>query len=196
MTFRRKLTAPASMLVVAGLAAYPLVVYFGLRRVGVTWIAAVLLVLCVARLIVGVRRDTSAPMRVGALIVCVGGILLAAASVVRQSPDAMLFYPVLVNAVLLAVFAGSFLFPPTIVERFARLTGEVLSVNAIAYTRKVTLLWAAFFMMNGAVALYTAVYAPMETWALYNGFIAYVLIGIMLGGERVVRTLVRRRHGT
>lgn len=194
MTLGKKLSAPASMLVVAGLAAYPLLVYFGLRRVGVTWIAAGLLILCVARLIVSSRRDRSAPMRGGILVVCAGGILLAAASVVRQSPDAMLLYPVLVNVALLAVFAGSLLFPPPIVERIARLAGETLSVHAIAYTRKVTLLWAAFFMMNGAVALYTAVYTSMETWALYNGFIAYVLIGMLLGGERIVRALVRRRH--
>ena len=43
-----------------------------------------------------------------------------------------------------------------------------------------------------AVALWTALHASDATWALYNGAIAYVLIGAMLGGE----WLLRPRHAS
>jgi uncharacterized membrane protein len=38
-------------------------------------------------------------------------------------------------------------------------------------------------LCNGLAALYTALYASFETWAFYNGLVAYVLIGCLLGGE-------------
>jgi uncharacterized membrane protein len=50
------------------------------------------------------------------------------------------------------------------------------------------------FVLNGSLALYTAVAADIEVWALYNGVIAYVLMGLLFAGEYLVRRRVRRRH--
>ena len=47
-------------------------------------------------------------------------------------------------------------------------------------------------LRNGAIALYTATLTPLATWALYNGFIAYLLIGTMFGAEFLVRSIVLR----
>ena len=80
---------------------------------------------------------------------------------------------------------------PTVIERIARLTDPALPDEAIPYVTGVTRVWCAFFVVNGAIALWTALAASDATWALYNGAISYVLIGALLLGER----LVRPRHG-
>ena len=64
-------------------------------------------------------------------------------------------------------------------------------VAAIPYVTNVTRVWCAFFVVNGGIALWTALGASDQAWALYNGAIAYVLIGSLLLGER----LLRPRHG-
>ena len=102
-------------------------------------------------------------------------------------------YPVLVNALLLAVFATSLWRGPPIVERLARLTEPGLPPEGVAYTRRVTEAWCVFFLLNGAAAAATAAWCATEAWALYNGFIAYVLIGAMFGGEWLLRRRFRAR---
>ena len=50
-----------------------------------------------------------------------------------------------------------------------------------------------FFVANGAAAAYTAAFSTDAIWALYNGLIAYVLMGCLMGAEWLVRQWVRRR---
>jgi uncharacterized membrane protein len=57
----------------------------------------------------------------------------------------------------------------------------------------VTGVWACFFVLNGAAAFYTARFTTLETWALYNGLIAYVLIGTLFAIEFAIRTVVKAR---
>jgi uncharacterized membrane protein len=185
-----KLTARFSMLIVVALACYPLVAYFGLRHYGATWIAACLLVLSAGRLLAS--RERATPGGKGALLICGGGMLLGLIGVVRRSPDAVLLYPALVNAILLAVFAYSLAYPPSAIERIARVKGDELSPAGVVYTRKVTVVWTIFFLLNGGAALYTALYASMESWAMYNGLVAYALIGALLVGERITRAFLLR----
>jgi uncharacterized membrane protein len=42
------------------------------------------------------------------------------------------------------------------------------------------------------VAFYTATIASFETWALYNGLIAYALIGAVFAGELLTRMRAMR----
>jgi uncharacterized membrane protein len=112
---------------------------------------------------------------------------------VLGSESAVRYYPVLVNGVLLVVFAASLASPPTIIERIARLRDPELLPAAVVYTRRVTIAWTVFFAINGGIALYTAAFVPLTTWALYNGLIAYALVAAMLVGELVVRSFVKAR---
>jgi uncharacterized membrane protein len=60
----------------------------------------------------------------------------------------------------------------------------------------VTQLWCAFFIANGAVAIYTALFGSRDDWALYNGLIAYLLMGGLFGGEWLYRSLfITRKTG-
>jgi uncharacterized membrane protein len=103
-------------------------------------------------------------------------------------------YPVLVNLGMLVVFGYSLYAPPSMIERMARLSDPALPAYAIAYTRRVTQVWCGFFVMNGTLALLTAVWASAAIWSLYNGVLAYVLMGCLFAGEYLVRIVVRRRH--
>ena len=103
-------------------------------------------------------------------------------------------YPVLVNAALLFAFGLSLRFGPPVVERLARLRDPDLPARAVSYTRRVTQAWCVFFIANGLLALATALWASDAVWALYNGAIAYGLIGLMFAVEWLVRQRVMR-HG-
>lgn len=162
---------------------YPLAVWFGLARLEARWVAGLLAVIALLRAIAA--RE---PLW---WLAAAGAGALAAIAAWANDGLPLKLYPVLVNAVMLGLFATSLVSPPTVVERLARLRHPDLPDSARPYLRRVTLAWCLFFVGNGAVALWTALAASDATWALYNGALAYVLIGAMFLGER----LVRPRHG-
>jgi uncharacterized membrane protein len=195
---RRKLRAGLSLAVGGVLALYPVLMYFGQARLGATGIAAALIAVCALRIAAlklggaaqSASRAFGAPQ---VLLICGGAIVLGFASLKSGSTDALLYYPVLVNAVMLLVFGASLVYPPTVVERIARWHDPDLPSAAAPYLRRVTLAWCVFFVGNGAIALYTAVRASFSTWALYNGFIAYLLIGAMFAAELLTRRRAMRK---
>jgi uncharacterized membrane protein len=194
---RNGLRVGLSLLVGGALVLYPLLMYVSESRVGTRWMAIGVIAVCVLRLAVSRIGAPSAAARAALggrelLFICCGAVTLALISIWRGSSNAMLYYPVLVNAVLLAAFAGGLFFPPTIVERIARLRDNDLPQQAIPYLRRVTAAWCVFFVANGAIALYTATAASFEAWVLYNGLIAYMLIGAMFAGEFLIRVRVMR----
>lgn len=104
------------------------------------------------------------------------------------------FYPVLINLILLVVFGISLIRPPTMVERLARLREPNLPPAAIIYTRRVTQVWCGFFIVNASISFAIQLWASPATWSLYNGVISYLLIGLLFGGEYLVRLRYKRRH--
>ena len=193
MSLARTVGTSLSVLAGIALASYPVLVYATIGRFGPAGLAAVLGLVCVARLVVLQLRGRVSVGSYGIVLVCIGGLFLAAVSYWRNSSSAVLFYPVLVNAVLLTVFAASLWRGPTVIERIARIREPELPPAALVYTRRVTIVWSVFFALNGAAALYTAVATPLETWALYNGFIAYLLIGALFVTELAIRSVWRAR---
>jgi len=174
------------------LVLYPVLVYFGIRYLGVGALASVLIALFALRLATsrGIAgfRPSGAQLAAASAV----GIALAVVSMLQRRADAMLYYPALVNGGLLIVFAASLVRPPTVIERIARLQDGNLSATAVAYTRRVTIAWSAFFACNGAIAFATARWTSLATWTFYNGAVSYVLMGTMFGAEWLVRKRVRR----
>ena len=113
-------------------------------------------------------------------------------TLLENSVQGLRYYPVLVNATLLTVFGRSLISGMPMVEKLALLRDPELSAAAIRYTRKVTQVWCVFFLLNGLTALFLAIYASFELWALYNGFIAYILMGLLFGTEAIFRRRVKR----
>lgn len=157
---------------------YPFAVYFSVQHIEPRLVAVLLAVLLLARL-----GGADGPMRPMLFM----GLLFAAFAAWHNQLLTLRFYPVIVNLALLALFATSLFYPPSVVERMARLKTPDLPPQGIIYTRRVTQVWCLFFMLNGSVALITAIWSSFEVWSLYNGFIAYVLIGLLFAGEYWVR---------
>jgi len=163
--------------------AYPFMVYWGLQHYPASKLLPLLLILLALRWIVG--NKTSERMILVAILVTV---VIVAFTWGHQL--GLKFYPAMVNLGFLTLFAGSLISPPSFVERLARIRQPNLSPEGVAYTLKVTWMWSVFFLINGSIAAMTALWASNEVWTLYNGFIAYVLIGILAGGEWIIRRRV------
>lgn len=174
------------LLSVVSWALYPLIIFFGLRLAEARYVAVALLATLLLR-----RRRNAARFLVSLTAIdrtVLGGLLLlAGATALTNSEDLLRFYPAAVNLGMLLLFGGSLISPPSMIERFARLADPDLPPVAIGYTRRVTQIWCVFFIANGAISLYTALQAGRDAWALYNGCIAYVLMGVLLGGEWLFR---------
>lgn len=161
--------------------AYPLAVYFGLQYLPPGSIALLLCLLLVTRFIVTKQQIKS--MALPILI----GIGLTAASFIARRNDWLLYYPVVINLSMLGLFGYSLINGPTIIERLARLKEPNLPDSAITYLQTITKLWCGLFIFNATVAAYTAVATSIEIWTLYNGLIAYLLMGLLLSGEWIYR---------
>ena len=172
------------LLVVAGLL-YPFAVYYGMEQLSPRLFASVLGGLWLARALSHSGKPGGRWMALGALIFC---LLLGLA----DEPALLRWYPVLVSGMLFAVFSLSLWVGPPLVERLARLREPELPAIAVRYTRKVTQVWAGFFLANGLLTVSLIVYAPLSWWALYTGLISYALIGLLFAVEWLVRQRVRR----
>lgn len=166
---------------------YPLLVWLGHGEVEPRLLAGLLLLAAVLRLYTIQNGKTARWWLAGAL-------LLAVAAVWGNAWTPLKLYPVLVNAVMLGVFGYSLVTPPSLIERLARVKDPELPPYAVHYTRRVTQVWCIFFLINGAIALATALWTSAAVWSLYNGVIAYVLMGTLLGGEYLVRLRIKRRN--
>jgi uncharacterized membrane protein len=66
--------------------------------------------------------------------------------------------------------------------------------EVVPYTRRVTQLWCVFFIINAGISFYTACCMSLDMWTLYNGLIAYILMGLIFAVEWLVRQFVRKKY--
>ena len=178
---------PASAVVMVFITLiYPLAVWLGQGQIEPRFLAGLLVLAGLTRLPM-LRISQAGRWWLAGILVL---LVLAAWSNVWLP---LKLYPVLVNAVLLGVFAHSLIFPPSMIERFARMSEPDLPAQGIGYTRRVTQVWCVFFAINGAIALVTALWAAPAIWTIYNGLVAYLMMGLLLAGEYVVRWHFKRQ---
>ena len=187
------MTRVAQVILILVVAAYPLAVYFGIQYLSLGYLLAVLLAVAGLRLLLVPTQKAAAGGRLGAGALAAILAAVCAASWLRGDSAGLLWYPVLVNLVMLGVFAYSLTQPQSVIERLARLQEPELPPNGVRYTRRVTQVWCIFFVINGSIAAATALAADLDLWTLYNGLIAYLLMGTLLAGEWLVRMRVRAR---
>lgn len=172
--------------------AYPFLVYFGLTYFDARGLALVLIGLAGARLALLGAGRRGLPLLWALLLSLTAVVLIGLLVLVSGSPAHLRFYPVAINAAMLLLFGVTLLRPPSMIERIARLREPHLPPAAVHYTRVVTEVWCGFFLLNGGIALYTALFADLGAWTLYNGAIAYVLMALLFAGETLVRRRVQR----
>jgi uncharacterized membrane protein len=166
---------------------YPLAIWLGHGSIEPRWLAGLLLLTAATRLpalkLSGAARWSAA-----------GALVLVAVAVAANAVLPLKLYPVLVNAAFLAAFGASLVAGPSMIERLARLREPDLPPEAIRYTRRVTQAWCVFFVFNGAICLGTALFSPAAVWSLYTGVVSYMLMGLMFGGEYLLRMRFKRLH--
>ena len=174
-----------TLVTVLGLA-YPLLVYAGLVFVGPRAVVVAAGVIVVLHLAAARGRWRSADVRRAAVpALLVGGILAVVA--VLNDGRVFLFVPALVNFGMLVGFARTLYRGPSMIETFARLQRPGLPASRGPYLRAVTWVWCAFFAANVLVSVALACWGTLAAWTLYNGLLAYVLVGALLAIERVYR---------
>ncbi len=171
-------------------AVYPFVVFFSLDVVEPRVLGLLLLLLLVLRHFDRAQRFLRS-LGWTSYAVLAALAALAVGVMATNSEQLLRLYPAAINLGMLLLFGLSLRQPPSMIERFARLHQPQLTPADIRYTRQVTRIWCLFFVANGALAAYTAVLGSRELWVLYNGLIAYVLIGALLGGEWIYRRHLR-----
>ena len=178
--------------------AYPVIVFATLTFWGLQVLGLATLIFGALRIMLrfGTRwrnPDTPSPRfdALGTLLIVVGTLIFATASEVSAR-----LYPVVINLSLLGYFAWTLIYPPTAIERIARIREPELPGYAVDYTRRVTGIWCGFFFLNGSIALYTTFWSSLAVWTVYNGVVAYTLMGCLFGGEYLVRRRVRASHET
>jgi uncharacterized membrane protein len=159
---------------------YPFLVYFGMEHVSTPLFALVLGAVWLIRAPGLLKQPGGRWMVAAALVYCALLAFSGEATMLR-------WYPALINALLLFVFGISLKYGPPIVERIARLRDPQLPAKAIPYTRKVTWVWVGFFLFNGLMSSALTLWAPLSWWTLYNGLIAYFLMGALFAGEWLLR---------
>lgn len=107
-------------------------------------------------------------------------------------------YPVLMNGIFLFTFAVTLFTPPNICFRLAclsdkKLKNSFISKRVESYCGKVTLVWCAFFVLNGILAAFTVFFGSDRLWSIYNGGVSYVLMGILFSVEFLVRKVVNSK---
>ncbi|HDG7918247.1 TPA: hypothetical protein PCK47_003786 [Klebsiella quasipneumoniae] len=173
------------------LLAWPFIIWFGLAHNSLQGLLPLMALMLFLRFRQTRRR--AGALSVVTQIVAVAGMTLCIASYLLKTHQLLLFYPVVVNSMMLAVFGGSLWSTMPIIERLARLREPDLPERAVRYTRRVTQIWCAFFIINGGIALFTALYGDLSLWTAWNGMISYLLMGTLMAGEWLVRQRVIKR---
>jgi uncharacterized membrane protein len=102
-------------------------------------------------------------------------------------------YPVAVSLAAAAAFGWSLVRPPSLIEMFARRQEPDLPLDGQVYCRKVTVVWTLWLIANAAIAAALAVWGTEAAWVLWTGVVAYLVMGALLGGEFLLRRLIRSR---
>lgn len=167
---------------------YPFFVYYGLNEYGPSVFAIILFGLMVIRVIIkGSYQEPSQWLQ----LVVIGAFCCM---VIFQNSDTLLrFYPVVMSLGFSLLFAVSLASKTTLVERFAKMAGQDYPQQALSYMRGLTKVWAVLLFVNAIISAYTALYSSLKVWTLYNGFLAYFLLGGFVLFEYIFRCYYRRR---
>ncbi len=97
--------------------------------------------------------------------------------------------PVLIQLMLMYFF-GRTLFKdkgPSFIESFVRLEFPDFPPGISEYCRLLTIIWTAFFAINALICVGLALWGSDTVWALFNGIVIYIMIGVLVIGEYIYR---------
>lgn len=156
---------------------YPLAVHIAIVTHAAAAAVALLVVVAAVHALVRLPRLRHSPWAWTYLAVAGVG----AASLTMGAVAALYLPPVLINLVLLGVFARTLRAGATpLIERFMRLEyAGVPPAPLVAYARRLTFLWSAFFALSALFAVVLALAAPLTVWSLWVNIGNFVAIALL-----------------
>lgn len=103
------------------------------------------------------------------------------------------FYPPIVNLGLFIIFFSSIFQKQTVIQKLALSMEPDAKPWVLDYTRKLTYIWSVFMFLNFLISAAT-IFMSKEIWALYNGIISYILVGLLFGVEYTIRMIFKRKY--
>ncbi|WOE31250.1 MULTISPECIES: septation protein IspZ [unclassified Acinetobacter] len=166
-------------LVIIGFMLYPFLVAYGLSQGQYQWVSMLLIALGIIKLL---DKKSSLLWPLATFAILCGGLNLC-----LKDQAWLKLYPVLMSLGALVIFAMTLFKPPSMIERFARLVEPDLPVEGVLWTKKVTIVWCIFFLLNAVISGFTVFFTSTYIWTIYNGLLSYLLMGMILMGEFILR---------
>lgn len=180
MQLKKLLTLIIKLIIGALIVAYPFVVFFAFQSgIAVKFVGLFFLAIVILSFL---RNKNKVLLGIG--------LTLCFLIFVFNQDIFLKIYPVLMNGAICSVFAISLTRTP-LITKYAEKMHYDLDEPAKKYTAKATLAWAIFMGYNTLISLIT-VFMPVKIWVIYNGFISYILIGLMMIGEYITRKWILR----
>jgi uncharacterized membrane protein len=176
--------------------AYPLIVYYFSDHLSPFCLILGIVCLLLARATLPLWHKNK-PLSASEKNTIYLSLLVALVMLILYSWDhhrAPLLYPVVMSLSLAIVMGFTLLYPPSLIERFARLLEPNLNSSGVRYTRKVTIAWLVFGVLNAIFASITVVLNDRAIWTLYNGLISYILMGLLMISEYLIRKRYKAKH--
>jgi len=95
--------------------------------------------------------------------------------------------PIVINLAVATLFALSLRTAEPLVTRFARAEEGALSAAVERHCRRLTLVWALYLAVLGAVGIAIAVHGDERWGAWWSGIVDYLLVAALFVGERLWR---------
>lgn len=170
------------LLVVIASVVYPLAVYFWIQEISAVFFGFIIAGLGITKFCLA--KDKNNKQELALLIAALACAIFVIAA---NSQIAIKLYPVLISSFVASLFVISLLGEENLCEKMARLRGKTISPVAKIYTRKLSIIWAAVLYTNAIIALYLAMFASTQAWAIYSGLLSYVILGFFILAEIIYR---------
>lgn len=156
---------------------YPLAVHLAIVAHASAVAVALLLVMTSLHLFYHLPHLRNSPWAWTYIAVALAGALSLALGTV----GALFLPPVLINLVLMILFAHTLRAGRTpLIERFMRLEYAGAPPPPLCrYGRQLTFLWSGFFAASALTAIALAMFAPLALWSLWVNILNFVLIALI-----------------
>ncbi len=160
---------------------YPLLIYWAIQQ-GLVWIAPTLFA---GIYFYQAFAAKNLKIRISKALV---SVCLLLGAFYLQSITAKII-PVLIQVILIFYFGRTLLAErgPSFIERFVRLEFPEFPPGVSEYCRQLTVIWTGFFAFNILMCIILALWSSDYWWALYNGLIIYLMMGLLFTGEYIYR---------
>ncbi|MDA1044417.1 MAG: hypothetical protein O3C57_04255 [Verrucomicrobia bacterium] len=182
--------SPGTLIVAALFVLYPVLIYFGYLHLSPRLLAVLVMIFATARFLIrknGQTQKQLAQKTKNLLPFLAVGLGIGVLVWVTDDAAYMRQIPTLANLGFLGIFVSSLLFPPNIIERFARQEFEVLPDNAIRYCRIVAIVWCVVIAVNSGTCAWLAHFGPHKAWLAWTTVGSYIFLGGVFGVEYLVR---------